>query len=344
MGLTPQFRLLANSQDITDVVNNRLVSLRFTDEAGMASDVLEVVLADNDPAAPIQTPPTGAELQLFLGYDGAAERIGLFVVDEIELAGWPTEMTIRARAAPFDLSKGGLAQLQTMKTRSWPKGTKLGAMVSKIAKEHGLEAAVAEKLAGIVLPHIDQSDESDLHFLGRVAKKYDAIVKPAAGRLILAKTGEAKTVSGQALPKITLTPPDVSRWRVVKSRRETAGMVVAYWHATRQARRHEVQVGSGEPVTRLKMYYPTQEMALAAARSELDRRERRRVTASVTLPGRTDLVAEGRAILSGFRDGVDGEWSIIRAEHSLDSRGYVTTIEVETPNEGTQPDVQQISE
>jgi phage protein D len=121
-------------------------------------------------------------------------------------------------------------------------------------------------------------------------------------------------------------------------------MVVAYWHAVKEAKRNEVKVGTGEPVSRLKMYYPTQEMALAAARSELDRRERRKVTVSVTLPGRTDLVAEGRLILKGFRDGVNGEWSIKRAEHTLGDGGYVTTVEAETPNSGETPPAEDVAD
>lgn len=336
----PEYRLTANKNDITGMISERLISLRYTDEAGMESDVLEITLADHDPDNPIQVPPTGAELELFLGYDGALDRIGMFVCDEIEMAGWPGEMTIRARAAPFDVSKGGLSNLQSQKTRSWSKGTLLGDMVKKVAKEHGMAAAVMDTLAKIALPHIDQADESDLHFLGRVVKKYDGIVKPAAGKLILAKIGSAKTISGLSLPSVSLAPGQVSRYRVVMSKRETAGKVVAYWHAVKSAKRHEVKVGQGEPVKRLKMYYPTQEMALAAARSELDRRERRKVTVSVTLPGRTDLVAEGRMFLEGFRDGVDGEWSITRAEHTLDNSGFVTTVEAEQPNDSIVPDVE----
>ena len=338
MGLIPEYRLLANQQDITNMIRDRLMSLRYTDEAGMDSDVLEITLADHDPSKPIQIPPTGAELELFIGYDGQLDRIGLFVCDELELAGWPGEMTLRARAAPFDATKNGKADLQTQKTRSWKRATRFGAMVRKIAAEHGLIPAVAESLSGISLPHIDQADESDIHFLARVARKYDAVVKPAAGKLIVAKVGSAKTVTGQGLPVITLNPVDVSSWRMVTSRRETAGTVVAYWHWVRSAKRKAVRVGSGEPVRRLKLYYPTREMALAAARSELDRRERKATTISVTLPGRTDLVAEGRAIMSGFRDGVDGEWSITRAEHSLDDNGYTTTIEAEQPNDSVEPE------
>ncbi|MDT9105882.1 late control protein, partial [Escherichia coli] len=115
----PNFKLLANDKNITDTILDRFVSLRYTDEAGLESDMLEIVLADHIPEKPIQVPPTGAELQLFLGYDNDSVRIGLFIVDELELAGWPGEMTIRARAAPYDKSKGGKFNLQTQKVRSW---------------------------------------------------------------------------------------------------------------------------------------------------------------------------------------------------------------------------------
>lgn len=341
-GIKPEYRLLANQQDITDTIRDRLITLRYSDEAGMESDVLEITLADHVTDQPIKMPPSGAELELFIGYDGEAERVGMFVCDEIELAGWPGEMTIRARAAPFDQSKNGKSNLQTQKTRSWAKGTTIDSLVAKIAKEHGMEYAVADSLQQIQLPHIDQTDESDIHFLGRIAKKYDAVVKPAAGKILLAKIGSAKTIGGQDIPPVYLKPTDVSRWRVVMSKRETAGMVVAYWHAVKSAKRHEVRVGEGEPVRRLKMYYPTQEMALAAARSELDRRERRKVTVSVTLPGRTDIMAEGRLFLEGFRDGVDGEWSITRAEHTLDGGGYTTTVEAEQPNDSTVSNVEDV--
>lgn len=332
MGLKPEFRLTANSADITAAVQSRLISLRWTDEAGMDSDVLEISLADHDPAAPIAMPPTGAELDLSLGYDGSLQRVGLFVADEVELSGWPGEMTIRARAAPFEASKGGKATLQSQKTRSWPKGTKLGDLVRKIARENGLEPAVAASMASIVLPHLDQADESDLHFLVRVALKYDAIVKPAGGKLVLAKRGEARSTSGQALPAVTLQPADVGRFRLSLSRRDAPGMVVAYYHATKAAKRHEVKVGEGEPVTRLRMYYQTADMAKAAARAELDRRKRGRVTLSVALPGRTDLMAEGRLLLDGFRDGVPRDWIITRVEHRLDGAGYTCDVEAEQPN------------
>lgn len=344
MGLRPDFKLIANSADITAMVLDRLQSITFTDEAGMDSDTLTVALSDTDPLQPIQTPPTGAELELFLGFDGAAQRMGLFVVDEIEFSGWPGLMTITARAAPFDKSKGGKENLQTQKSRSWPKSTKLGDLVKKIAQEHGMEAAVAASLASIVLPHIDQTDESDIHFLVRVAKKYDAVVKPAGGKIVLAKRGETKTASGQQMQAVTLTPGDVSEFSVRRAKREQSGTVVAYVHAVKNAKRTEVKVGTGEPVTRLRMYHPTKEMALAAAKAELDKRTRAKATASLAMEGRADLAAEAPLTLAGFRDGVDGEWIITRVEHELSNDGYTCTVEAETPNSTEQKNVQEVED
>ncbi|MDO5058089.1 MAG: contractile injection system protein, VgrG/Pvc8 family [Lautropia sp.] len=331
-GVRPAWQLLANRADITALVAERLVSLRYTDEAGLASDVLEIALADHVPDAPIRLPASGAELELSLGYAGALTRVGLFVVDELEMGGPPDVMTIRARAAPFERSRGGLSQLQTQKRRAWPKGTRLAEVVRKVAAEHGLQPVIGAGLEDIRLPHLDQLDESDINFLVRVAGRYDALVKPAGGRLVLAKRGQAKSASGQVLPAVVLAPDEVSSWRVSITRREQSGTVVAYWHATRQSRRHEVQVGEGEPVFRIKRYYPSLDMAKAAAHAEMDRRVRRQATLSLTMPGRMEVQAEGRVVLAGFREGVDGEWIVTRAEHSLDASGFSSSIEGERAN------------
>lgn len=163
-------------------------------------------------------------------------------------------------------------------------------------------------------------------------------MKPAGGKLVVAKKGETKSVSGQQLPPIILGPQEVSSFRLVRSRRETAGSVVAYYHAIKEAKRHAVKIGAGEPVTRLRMYFPTEEMAFAAARSELDRRERGAVTVSLALPGRPELAAEAELVLAGFRDGVAGSWLITRVEHSLDAAGYACSVEAELPNQSITPD------
>lgn len=336
----PSYLVTANGADITPLISSRLIDMVLTDAVGMGSDLLEIRLSDADLLAPVQLPQTGAEISLSIGIDGIYQPMGLFVFDEVELSGWPGEMTIRARAAVYDNSKGGKSNLQTQKTRSWPAGTKLADMVKKIAGEHGLEPKVAQSLQSIGLPHIDQADESNINLLIRVAKKYDAIVKPVAGKLVLAKCGESKSVSGETLSPVVVTTANCTNYRMTISKRETAGMVVAYWHAVRTAKRKEVKVGKGEPVRRLRNNYPTEEMALAAARAELQRRERGEQTLALSVIGDPSIVAEAGLQVYGIRPDVDGDWLITRVTHTINAlTGYVCDIEAEKPNKDSEVDV-----
>lgn len=327
--MTPQYRVTANGGDITALIVDRLVSMRVTDEAGVESDMLEIVLADH--LAPIQMPATGAELEVALGYDGKLTAMGLFVVDEIELAGWPAQMTIRARGAPFEKSKGGKTNLQTQKTRSWDAGTTIGDMVKKIAGEHSLKPAVAASLADVELPHTDQTRESDLHLLQRIAKRHDGALKAAGGTLAMTKRGEGKTASGKALPAVTVRAEQCTAFRATVAKRDAPGTVKAFWQDTAAARRETAEYGDGDPVRELRQVFPTQAAAEEAARAEWGRRARGEATASFTLPGDPAAVAEAPLKASGFRPGVDGEWIISRVEHSLEpGSGYSMTIEVES--------------
>lgn len=335
MGLTylPQFRVFANSSEITEAIADRLRALRITDEAGTTSDMLEILLADNDPSAPIAIPPTGGELEVFLGYNGALKRMGLFICDEIELSGYPGEMSIRARAAPYEESKEGKTDLQTQKTRSWKKDTTIGSMVKKIAGEHGMTASVSPDLAAIKLPHEDQSSESDMNLLLRLAKRYDAIAKPAGGKLLFVKRGDSKTASGADMPAFTLTPDITTDFRVVMATRDSAGTVVAYYRDTGMAKRKQVKVGNGEPVRRLRMGYRDQASALEAAKAEQRMRARGEQKISVNTPGDPTIAAEAMMTMQGYRDGVDGEWLVTRVEHYFGTAtGYRCTIEGEIPN------------
>lgn len=327
----PAYRVVANQDDITAAILDRFIGLVVTDETGVESDLFEMTLADHDPNVPIAMPSTGAELEVFMGYGEQVERMGLYVCDEVELSGWPSQMVIRGRAAPFDGSTGGKSDLQTQKTRSWASGTKLADMVAKIAKEHGMQPAVGESLRAIVLGHYDQTAESDLSFLLRVGRRYDAIVKAANGKIVVAKRGESKNTAGEELPEIRLRPGQVSSYRVVTARRDSPGTVVSYWHATKQSKRIQVQVGSGDPVRQLRHYYPNEAAARAAAQAELDKRTRGENTLSLTLPGNPAICAEATLVLEGFREGVSGEWIITRVEHKLDSSGYQCTLDAEKP-------------
>ncbi|MCV2448531.1 hypothetical protein [Paracoccus sp. DMF] len=84
-------------------------------------------------------------------------------------------------------------------------------------------------------------------------------------------------------------------------------------------------------VKRLKQIYPTEAAARAAAEAEANRAKRGATTVRLKLPGRADLMAEGRVRLTGFRPGAAGEWLVTSVSHSLDDGGWSASVEAEAP-------------
>jgi len=323
----PAFRVEANGNDITESIRQRFISMTITDEAGLASDSLTLELDDSGTG--INLPATGAELRVWLGYESAARFMGLYVVDEIELKGPPDQMIITAKAAPFKDSKSYTA-LHTQHNRSWTPRT-LGDLAASIAAEHGLTPAVSPALAGHKLPHLDQADESNMNLLTRVAKRVGGIAKANDGKLIIVPQGEGKTMSGKSMPTVSIARESGTSHTVKLIGRQDYQKVVTVWRDANAAQDKEAIAGAGEPVRRVRHVYPDQAAAEKAAQSSLEAYRRGKSTLSVSLPGRPELAAEGRVILSGFRSGVNGEWSITRVTHSLSPRGYTTSVTGEVP-------------
>ncbi len=320
--MTPAFQILADSHDITAKIADRLLSLTLTDEVGIQSDTVEIRLDDRDSA--IELPRTGAELVVSVGYqESGLVRMGLYIVDEMVLSGPVRTLTIRGKAANMRQS------IKAPKTRSWDDIT-LGSLVGAIAGEHGLTPRVGQELAEITLPHLDQTEESDLHLLTRLARQYDALTKPVGDHLILVKRGQAKSASGKQIPEIGIQPTDVSSWQATLAERGRYGSVTAEWHDKAAAKRESVQAGGGEPVFQLRRSYPDSEQAIAAAEAKLVSLNRGTGSLDVTLPGNPSLMAEGLVDMNGFRTGIDGRWLVNRVTHSINSQGFSTSFSAES--------------
>ncbi|WP_417842039.1 phage late control D family protein [Terasakiella sp.] len=335
MGLKPEFRLTANNADITATIKARLSSLRLTDAAGLEADHLEITLADHDDKNPLELPAEGAELELWLGYDGKTEKMGLFIVDKVRLQGPPDSMVISAKASVQATSESGAGNtrqlLTTQKSRSWDAGTALGAMVQKIAEEHGLKPAVADSLASVALPHVDQVNESDMALLTRLAKDYGAIAKPAGGNLVLAPRAQSKTVSGQALPVIELDRKDLTNYSAEISSRTKVGTVTAGWQDVDGAELRLVSVGEGEPVHRVRHPFKDATGAEKAARAQFQRMQRAAKTLTLTTPGNPALIAEAQIYLTGCRAAINGFWVITRVTHNFNKTNYSCNAACENP-------------
>lgn len=325
--MTPDFRIEVDGVDLTPQIRRRLLSLAVTDEAGEASDRVELKLDDR--GLVLAMPRKGVKMRVWLGYAGQPlQFMGAFVVDEVGHEGPPATMVIRAKGADM------LASLKARKTASWHDYT-LGEIVAQIAKDHGLTPLTSPKLAGEKIAHIDQTDESDLHFLTRLAKDRDAVCKPANGHLLFVPKGEAKTATGKTLPRIAVPVESFREWNYVVQERDAYRQVIAYWQDKAGAARTEVRAGAGDPIKRLRHTYATESEAQGAADAELRRIQRGQATLNLVMPGRPELMAEARALVSDLKPDIDGEWSITRAEHTLTETGLETHLETETPQAET---------
>ncbi|MCL7930450.1 phage late control D family protein [Halomonas llamarensis] len=319
----PGYRLNIGGQLITPELNDRLMRLRLTDRRGIDADQLDITLSDHD--GRLELPRRGVKLTLAIGWqeEGLVER-GIFIVDEVEHSGAPDTLTIRARSA--DMRQ----QLPGKRSQDWHELT-LGDIISAVAGRNDLEPAIGETLRGIYLDHIDQTDESDLHFLTRLADKYDAIATIKAGHLLFIPAGQGNTASGQPIAPVTLYRHQGDSHRYIETDREAFTGVRAYWHDPDAAERREVITGSEENPKSLRHTYATEDDATDAAKSEWQRIQRGRAECSLTLAeGRPDLYPETPTTLSGFKAVIDATpWVIVEVSHELSDSAYTSGVQME---------------
>ncbi|NNC24246.1 phage late control D family protein [Salinisphaera sp. USBA-960] len=318
----PDYRIEVDGQVITPTVRRVLSSLRLTDHSGGDADELKLDLVDDGSLA---IPPTGVTIRVAIGWqgDGLTDR-GHFTADEIEHSGAPDTLSILARSANMR------ARLPGKKTKSWDD-IAIGAIINTIAGTHDIDHRVEDDLADTVIPHIDQTDESDLNFLTRLGERFDAVAAVKDDKLLFLPAGQGQTVSGQSLPSAHLTRADGDRHRYSITDRDSTSGVTADWHRVDDGDKHTVVAGKQDHAKHLRAVFATEDDALAAAQSEWQRIQRGERRLSYTLAeGRADLVAEMPVQISGLPSPIDGiGWQIKTATHNLTASGYTTDLKLE---------------
>lgn len=321
--MKPAYKITVAGSNITSLVADRLISLTLTDEAGVKSDRFELVLDDRDQRLAI--PPTKAAVTVAIGYTDRIVSKGEFVVEEVEIEGPERRMTIRANAA--GASKGAGAA----KERSWDDTT-IGQIARSIAGKHGWEPAISPEVADIKIDHVDQH-ENDLQFLVRIAADNGAVAKVSHGKLVVAPHAEGKSVSGKILPVIPLAATATTDWVMTRVERGNYIGVKAIYNDLKTGERGEEIAGEdGENTHVLQHTYSTKAAAQRAAKSKKKALERGKDKFQVkNMPGVPELEAEVTIDATGFRDGVDGRWTVIGVTHTITDGGYVCAINAETP-------------
>ncbi len=338
MSNVPAYRVEVNGTDITPVLREarpgnrkrpRLISLGLTDKRGGDADQLDLVIDDSDGA--FDLPPAGAIIRVSLGWTSGPDvtpglvDMGTYVVDDVGHSGPPDQITVRARAADFT------GAMRIRRERSW-HGTTLGAIVADVAKAHGLQPRCATALASIAVTANAQSRESDLAFLRRLGRDHDAVATIKDGRLILKPMADRATVSGAALPPVTIRRREGDRHDYQVQKQEDAAGVSADWHDRGSAKKKTVTIGKADGARKLSRTYASETDARAAAKAEAGRAARQPRTLSLSLAlGRPDLKPETPVTVSGFKAAIDAQrWVLAEVTHTLGDRGFATGLKLES--------------
>ncbi|SFT49286.1 phage late control D family protein [Pseudomonas marincola] len=320
----PVCRVVVDGRDITAMLSARLNSINLTDNRGLEADTLDISISDHDGLLAI--PPRGAVVRLWLGWSdtGLIDK-GTYTVDEVEHSGAPDVLNIRARSADL---RAGLAR---KRERSWHEQT-LGQIINAIAVEYALQPLIEVALAAIGLPHLDQTAESDLNLLTRLAQEHDAIASVKAGRLLFLPTGASASASGLPLPHITLTRKDGDQHRYLAADRNSYTGAKAYYYQTNSAQRLEAIAGTDDNAKALRHTYTDRDSALRAAKAEWQRLQRGSATLTYTLArGRADLIPELTYSLSGIKADIGAIiWLGSNVTHTFSAEAYTTSLELES--------------
>lgn len=324
--MTPLVQIVADGENVTARVQDRLLDLRLVDEAGVKADTLSMLIDDRDGA--LAVPPSQSVVTVSLGIAGPRPvpltRMGTYLIDAVELTGPVRRMRLSGTAAAM------AGEIRAPRTRAWEDVT-LGEMVQTIAAEANLVPAVAPELRDIAIDYVAQTAESDLHLLTRLARQNGAVVKPVDGHLSMTRRGSGTNATGAVLPVVPLLPADLQSWTWRSAERGRYASAEASWTDLATGTTHKVVVGDGKPRRVLRHPRHNEAEARRAAQAVLDGTAQGAETARVTCAGfRPDAFAGATVKVADIRPEWAGAWSVKTATHSL-SNTLFTELELERP-------------
>lgn len=216
----PAFSIMMGGKALTQL-DPRIISLELTDNRGFEADELTIAIDDSDGL--IELPPRGAELSVSLGWQGEPLVYkGIYTVDEVAHSGPPDRLEITARSADFR------DEFNVKREVSWHDVT-VERIVSAIARRYKLTPVISEQLMSAEIDHADQTQESDMSFLTRMADLLGAIATVKNGSLLFILPGGGVSANGKALPEFAITRSSGDRHSFRIADRDAYTGVQAYW-------------------------------------------------------------------------------------------------------------------
>ena len=298
------------------VINRFLMNWQLVDAAGYQSDQLTLTVAAPDlDSLPVEGEQIGFSWgNVVEGKELLVDK-GKYTITRITPKLWPHQVTIVATAAQFQVEDQ--TEFKRRRSQTW-ENTTLGNIFRELVNRHNLSPRISPDLDCIPIQHVDQSDETDMAFLTRLARKHDAVAKPIDKLYVMGRRGQLKSITGQSLEPVEFSLPVnnqptsssfINATVDFPSRRRFGG-VWGFWLDQNTGEEKKVSVGVF-PFKRLTQRFDSEDMAKQQCESELRKLSRTGSSVRLDVPANPHLTAEGLIHLNDtFPAYMMGKWSI----------------------------------
>jgi phage protein D len=308
--MTPIFKVEVNSKDVTNALQKDLASINFSDEDGSQSDEITLKVAGD-----FKRPQYQDEIKLWLGYEESTLfYCGIFKVQNTTRDKY--SLSISATGADFS------SALKQKRDMSYEK-VSFKDIAKIVADRHELK--LKSDFEDMLLPHLSQTNESDLHMMKRLSNDYNAIFSIKNGTLIFLKRIKENRASDK-LPVFAIDVSECESYSIKHANKTIYGACEASWQDTKENAVKSVTVGSGVPVLKMKGNFKTPAEATKKAEAKLQRANRGSKSGSILMYGK-EIYAGGMLKLSGAGED-DGEYTIKSVNHTFDD-GWKMSVEFE---------------
>lgn len=309
----PAWEIKIDGSAISAELNRAAQSISFNDEAGIESDSITIVFAGDLPHI-----DAGRKISLKLGYKG--EELISAGIYSVESSEWAREaLTISATSLNF------AGALKTKRTQTY-ESTNIGDIIETITARAQVDNPPLTDCYDLAITYLAQTDESDMHFLTRIAKDYDAVFSVKSDRIIFLKRAGAGYAAAQQLPKYEINAKLVNGLTIKRLARPKYASAQAIWRDQQSQETKSVTAGSGEPVFKLSFAFPDAATAQAKAEAKLRSLRRDCMEGSFNCEG-TMFRAGGIISVTGAGEN-DADYEIKKVSHQIDKSGWITSVEI----------------
>ena len=318
--------IIYNGAAVTTQLMGKHSEFTYTDPASGEADSLDIALNDRDRqwiTAWLPTP--GDTITAAINTynweregDNRILRCGFFILDDFNFTGWPVTGTLSGVSVPVDSSFR-----ETKRTKNWENIT-IQEIGKEIAKRAGISLVWDVTGEPFTIKNVEQSQQTDCDFYASLCKTYGLATKVYAQKIVVYDREEYKAKD----PVAKITEEEIGAWSWHKSLAGTyTGGEYTYTDPYTEAE-IKVSVGTGARILKKSGKADSKADAERKIKAEVNSANHSATTLSVTITGRTDIVASMCITVVGLGR-FSGKYFVDKAtSHLSGSGGYTMDLEL----------------